>query len=130
MLGDNAETLEDSVTDGDDELFANDGEDFLLGFGGDDLLRGGGRGDAIFAEDSAEQTRNPGEDTVIADGGKDLIFAQDGFRDTIDCGDNEDTVFFDRNRRLDVIENCEILNPPVQRARRKAQKELASLSRR
>ena len=34
MLGDNAETLEDSVTDGDDELFANDGVDFLLGFGG------------------------------------------------------------------------------------------------
>ena len=77
-------------------------------------------------------TRNPGEDTVIADGGKGPHYrAGDGFRDTIDCGDNEDTVFFDRNRRLDVIENCEILNPPVLTGQAaKAQKELASLSRR
>jgi Ca2+-binding RTX toxin-like protein len=101
--------VEKSNTDGDDRLYAKNGEDVLVGFGGGDLLRGGGRTDTIDAYDGSDATLNPGQDTILADGGKDFIFALDGFKDTIDCGDNVDTVYFDEG--LDEVANCEIENP-------------------
>jgi hypothetical protein len=39
----------------------------------------------------------------------DRINAQDGFKDVVDCGTGEDTVFFDRG--LDRVRDCEIKNP-------------------
>jgi len=102
--------------DGDDELFANNGEDLLFGFGGGDTLRGGGRADFIVTE---ELSLNPGADTVRGDGGRDQIFALDGSLDTIDCGDNVDTVFFDEGLDL-VADNCEVLNPSGARAAAKS----------
>jgi Ca2+-binding RTX toxin-like protein len=107
MFGDNP-FAEDSSTDGDDKLYGNEGEDLLAGAGGSDLLRGGRRADRIDARDSF--TNNPGEDTVFGDGGRDFIFAEDGFKDTIDCGDNVDSVAFDVE--FDVVaDNCENQNP-------------------
>jgi Ca2+-binding RTX toxin-like protein len=39
--------VQDSTTDGDDELFGNNGEDSLAGLGGSDLLKGGAQADHI-----------------------------------------------------------------------------------
>jgi Ca2+-binding RTX toxin-like protein len=118
--------VEKSNTDGDDRLYANNGEDVLVGFGGDDLLRGGGRADNIDAYDGSDATLNPGKDTVLADGGPDFVFALDGFTDTIDCGDNVDTVYFDEG--LDEVVNCEIENPEEEATSASAQ-SLPSLRR-
>ncbi len=41
--------------------------------------------------------------------GDDVIFAQDGFKDTIDCGEDFDTVFFEVG--IDTVANCEEQNP-------------------
>jgi Ca2+-binding RTX toxin-like protein len=115
---------EDTRTDGDDEVFGNDGNDAMNGFGGSDLLRGGGNADSI---DATEASENPGKDTVWGDGGRDFILANDGVKDTIDCGEDEDTVLFDEKRDV-VADNCENQNPPnLTDQAAQAQVELASL---
>ena len=106
MLGDRP-NVQDSTTDGNDELFGNNGEDTLAGLGGSDVLKGGGSADRIEAREASE---NPGEDTVGGGGGKDVIFAHDNEFDTINCGANVDTVTFDEG--LDeVAANCEKRKP-------------------
>jgi Ca2+-binding RTX toxin-like protein len=106
MLGDRP-NVQDTTTDGDDELFANEGKDTLAGLGGSDLLRGGGQADRIEAREASE---NPGEDTVGGGGGKDVIFAHDNEFDTINCGAKVDEVIFDKG--LDgVAANCEKRKP-------------------
>jgi hypothetical protein len=106
MIGDHP-PVQDSSTDGDDELFGNNGEDSLGGLGGSDLLKGAGQADRIEAR---EASLNPGEDTVGGGGGKDVIFAQDNEFDTINCGANVDEVTFDKG--LDeVAANCENRKP-------------------
>jgi hypothetical protein len=106
MFGDHP-PVQDTTTDGDDELFGNNGPDGLAGLGGSDLLKGGGMADRIEAREASE---NPGEDTVGGGGGKDIIFAQDNEFDTINCGANVDEVTFDKG--LDrVAANCEKRKP-------------------
>jgi hypothetical protein len=106
MFGDHP-PVQDTTTDGDDELFGNNGPDTLAGLGGSDLLKGGGMADRIEAIEASE---NPGEDTVGGGGGKDVIFAQDNEFDTINCGHNVDEVTFDKG--LDrVAANCENRKP-------------------
>jgi RTX calcium-binding nonapeptide repeat (4 copies) len=106
MLGDRP-NVQNTTTDGADELFGNDGEDLLAGLGGTDVLRGGGQADRIEAREASE---NPGEDTVGGGGGKDVIFAHDNEFDTINCGANVDEVIFDKG--LDrVAANCENRKP-------------------
>jgi hypothetical protein len=106
MFGDHP-PVQDSSTDGDDELFGNNGEDTMGGLGGSDLLKGAGQADHIEARESSE---NPGEDTVGGGGGKDVIFAHDNEFDTINCGANVDEVIFDEG--LDrVAANCEKRKP-------------------
>jgi hypothetical protein len=106
MLGDRP-NVQDTTTDGDDELFGNNGEDTLVGLGGTDVLRGGGSADLIEAREASD---NPGEDTVGGGGGKDRIFAHDNVFDTINCGANVDEVIFDEG--LDrVAANCEKRKP-------------------
>jgi hypothetical protein len=123
MLGD--EPTEDSSTDGDDELLGNDGKDYMVAFGGSDIYRGGVKADSVNARDSS--SLNPGEDTVMTDGGQDFIDAIDGVKDTINCGDGVDTVFFDVG--IDVVaNNCENQNPTILTAGdAQAQQELESL---
>jgi Ca2+-binding RTX toxin-like protein len=72
--------------------------DVRFGTHGDDLIVAG------------EFFRRPGEDAVEGGRGNDEIDARDGFGDLIDCGEGDDTVFFDV--RLDAVEDCEELNPP------------------
>jgi len=106
MFGDHP-PVQDTTTDGDDELFGNNGPDTLAGLGGSDLLKGAGMADRINAIEASE---NPGEDTVGGGGGKDVIFAQDNEFDTINCGANVDEVTFDKG--LDrVAANCEKRKP-------------------
>jgi hypothetical protein len=99
--------VQNTTTDGDDELFGNNGPDTLAGLGGSDVLKGAGQADHINAIEASE---NPGEDTVGGGGGKDVIFAQDIEFDTINCGHNVDEVTFDKG--LDrVAANCENRKP-------------------
>ena len=99
--------VQDTTTDGADELFGNNGEDSLAGLGGSDVLKGGGSADRIEAREASE---NPGEDTVGGGGGKDVIFAHDNVFDTINCGANVDEVIFDKG--LDrAAANCENRKP-------------------
>jgi hypothetical protein len=106
MLGDRP-NVQDSTTDGNDELFGNNGEDTLAGLGGSDVLKGGGSADRIEAREASE---NPGEDTVGGGGGKDVILAHDNEFDTINCGHNVDEVIFDKG--LDrAAANCENRKP-------------------
>jgi Ca2+-binding RTX toxin-like protein len=113
MNGDRDGLGVDTTTDGDDELYGSEGADNLTGYGGSDLLRGGGMADDINAQEDNRPTENPGEDTVIAHSGRDEIEALDGFKDTINCGDGVDTVFFDDGPVVfDVVaDNCENRNP-------------------
>jgi hypothetical protein len=124
MYGDAVDPPAGTFTDGDDELFGNIGEDDMTGFGGSDLFWGGARADSI---DAREFSSNPGEDTVMTEGGQDFVSAVDGVKDTINCGDNVDTVSFDEG--IDVVaDNCENQNPVVLTAEAaQAQEELPSL---
>jgi Ca2+-binding RTX toxin-like protein len=79
--------------DGNDQLYGNIGDDFLKGYGGSDLLKGGSGSDQIDAADLFYFDTNPGQDTVMGGGGDDEIeAAQDGSKDTIDCGAGFDRV--------------------------------------
>jgi len=53
---------------------------------------------------------NPGQDTIKAGKGNDIVEAEDGYKDTIDCGSGTDEVYFDQN--IDqVAANCEKQHP-------------------
>ena len=94
-----------TVADGNDKLYGNDGSDTLFGFSGSDLLRGGGGNDSIQAWDRGGTS----EDIVTGDG-DDFISAVDSAKDTIDCGDRDDTVYFDEVGEV-VADNCEHQSP-------------------
>lgn len=88
--------------DGDDELYGSSGPDVLIASGGSDLYNGGGDADEIYAY---EDSLNEGEDTVVGGGGRDYIEAQDGVKDTINCGKGYDVVYYDEG--IDVVSrNC------------------------
>lgn len=78
----------------------------MIGLSGSDLLVGS-RGRGVI--NTAENSQNPGEDTVDGDSGNDFIFAQDGFGDTTGCGEDFDTVFFDVGPG--TVVNCEEETP-------------------
>jgi hypothetical protein len=82
---------------GNDVLDGDGGWDTLLGGGGDDVLIGRGDPDTIVG--------GPGRDRMFAGGERDTIFAQDGWRDTIECGRGIDTVNADRFDN--VARDCE-----------------------
>lgn len=77
---------------GNDELVGEDGNDTLTGGTGSDILRGGA-----------------GVDTMSGGSGVDTIYARDGVIDTIDCGEDTDSVEADAN---DVLSNCENVSLP------------------
>ncbi len=93
LYGDSPDALDPTKLDGDDEVVGGDGRDLLMGFGGDDVLRGGNHGDDIDADEG--DSNNPGTDTINGHAGQDTIYAQDGFKDIITCGDDADTVYLD-----------------------------------
>jgi Ca2+-binding RTX toxin-like protein len=121
LHGDSPSMKADSSKDGDDRIYGQSGSDSLYGYGGSDLLVGGaGREDLIIATEerfppdadggaSPVPSKNPGEDIVRGGAGTDHIYARDGYKDTIDCGDGVDSVVFDKG--LDkVASNCEQKN--------------------
>ena len=121
LYGDSPSLKADSAKDGDDRLYGQSGSDSLFGMGGSDLLVGGdGVEDHINATEHRYNgfdgpgpppalSKNPGEDTVRGGAGTDHIYAEDGYIDTIDCGDGVDAVWSDEG--LDkVADNCEQKN--------------------
>jgi Ca2+-binding RTX toxin-like protein len=89
--------------DGNDKVYGGLGADRIIDNGG--LLVGGGGNDTIYSNGD-KFASNPGEDIVKGGKGSDIIGAEDGFKDTIDCGPGKDEVTFDAG--LDkVAANCE-----------------------
>jgi hypothetical protein len=103
-----------------DFLYGENGNDTFTGGTGDDVIRGGKGNDIVDPDPLIPQgslppdptTPNAGRDNIKTHSGDDTIFEQDGFRDTIDCGEGfeseGDTVFADEN---DKLSNCENVNP-------------------
>jgi RTX calcium-binding nonapeptide repeat (4 copies)/WD40-like Beta Propeller Repeat len=112
---------------GDDTLYADDtyyyfdgntlyggqGNDTLVGGFGQDTLDGGPGNDALTGGPSADiLVGGPGDDQIEGGGGPDTIYAVDGQRDRVTCGENgyngRDTVYADQ---YDVVaKDCEIVH--------------------
>ena len=111
LIGDRADHPDDPP-DGNDQLNGNRGRDFLTGEGGSDLLKGGPSIDEIDVHDNFNLVTNPGEDTVFGGfGDDDITRAEDGFKDTIDCGEGFQDRVLGYDEGLDEIKNCEIVFP-------------------
>jgi Ca2+-binding RTX toxin-like protein len=81
---------------GDDVLDGGKGNDTMKGGAGDDVLDGGKGNDILDG--------GPGADVLNGGPGNDTIHAQDGRKDTINCGSGKDRVFADR---IDRLQGCE-----------------------
>lgn len=81
---------------GDDDVSGGDGADQVTGGQGDDRLRGGRGRDRVVG--------GRGHDRLLGGPGRDSIYAVDGVRDTIDCGQGNDTAFVDHR---DIVRRCE-----------------------
>jgi Ca2+-binding RTX toxin-like protein len=79
-----------------DRICGRPGADRILGGRGNDRIEAGSGADTV--------TGGPGRDTIDGGGGGDLILVQDGERDTVDCGTEQDTVVADQ---FDVLKHCE-----------------------
>jgi Ca2+-binding RTX toxin-like protein len=103
----------DDPPDGNDQIYGGKGRDFLTGKGGSDLLKGNGGRDEIDVHDHFNLVTNPGEDTVFGGfGDDDVTRAEDGFKDTIDCGQGSEDRVLGYDEGLDEISsNCEIVFP-------------------
>jgi hypothetical protein len=83
---------------GNDRILGNGGADTILGGAGDDFLDGGDGNDVMNG--------GPGSDRILGGVGSDTIHADDGERDTVDCGTGSDRVYVDA---LDIVKNCEVV---------------------
>jgi Subtilase family/RTX calcium-binding nonapeptide repeat (4 copies)/Domain of unknown function DUF11 len=85
------------------------GNDILNGLGGNDVLRGGNGNDTLNGGSGNDiLIGEAGLDRLFGGTGNDTIRAQDGRRDTIDCGAGRDTAYVDRIDR--VAKNCETIH--------------------
>jgi hypothetical protein len=83
--------------------------DILNGFGGNDVLRGGGGNDTLNGGPGNDILfGGAGLDRLFGGTGNDTIHAQDGQRDTVDCGAGRDITYADRTDR--VAKNCEVVH--------------------
>jgi Ca2+-binding RTX toxin-like protein len=85
---------------GNDTLVGGRGEDTLIGGKGNDKLRGGPGRDHFNMRDGV-QTPAPGNDT---------IYARDGGKDEINCGDGNDVAIVDATE--DGVYDCEEVREP------------------
>jgi Ca2+-binding RTX toxin-like protein len=92
--------------DGANTLSGGAGADHLNGLGGDDTLNGGTGADTLAGGSGDEHIiGGPNPDKITGGTGDDTINAQDGAKDTIDCGTGNDRVTVDA---IDVVSsNCE-----------------------
>jgi Tol biopolymer transport system component len=90
---------------GDDRISADDGYDTVEGGDGNDRIDGGsypdhvdgGPGDDVVIGGGGLDvlTGGPGRDVLVGDWAKDLVYARDGERDSVRCGDQIDIVYAD-----------------------------------
>lgn len=91
-------------SDGDDTLHVEASNDYvgalLSGGTGDDLVTGGARSDELYGDSGADviATHEPGQPP----GGFDKVYARDGERDEVSCGDDPDGPLVEADE-LDVI---------------------------
>ena len=93
------------VSCGGDTMDGGPGDDQINPGKGSDTVRGGDGNDTIVVNSSLSPDNLVDADTVEGGAGDDAIEAQDGLRDTIDCGDSNDKVTYDSD--LDTLTNCE-----------------------
>ena len=100
----------DDVVTGADRADAIDGgagNDQLSGGFGPDTITGGPGQDDIGGDRTAACFYGPIYGTCTIGTGNDTIYAQDGERDTVDCGPGADTAYVDA---VDVASSCETLH--------------------
>jgi uncharacterized delta-60 repeat protein len=99
----------DSLTGGtgNDKLFGAGGNDKLSGSAGHDKLYGGGGNDKLTGGDGNDLLRgDSGTDSHSGGAGNDSIYAQDGRRESVNCGSgSKDVARVDRTDK--VSSNCE-----------------------
>ncbi|WP_272490641.1 calcium-binding protein [Mesobacterium pallidum] len=102
--GDDNDTIEGGL--GRDTLIGGLGIDFLYGQGSNDLLKGGADNDWLYGNAGNDTLRGGSGDDVLTGGygndsllgllGNDSFYVHnDGYQDTIDGGEDHDTVYFD-----------------------------------
>lgn len=111
--GDGSQTLDATAFSGAAILHGGQSDDTLLGTEGRDSLFGGPGSDVFHP--------GRGRDRIVADGrtglaGADTIEARDSVADTIDCGDEVDSVVADRKDRLTGCESIDVPPPLDARA--------------
>ena len=80
----------------------------VIGSTGNDTITGNDAANDIFDGEGRETDR----DTISGAGGDDLIDVQDGAADDkVECGEGNDTVYFDQEIELVVPDECEEKNP-------------------
>jgi Ca2+-binding RTX toxin-like protein len=94
--------------DGSDKLDGGAGDDGLYGYGRSDTLTGGLGDDKI---DAVSNETPRAHNTISAGSGIDEVFANNGVRDSIDCGDGSDSAQVDLNGLDKVADNCEDVDP-------------------
>jgi uncharacterized repeat protein (TIGR01451 family) len=94
-----------SGTAGADSITGTAGDDLLYGRAGNDRLNGG-RGNDVLYGGAGNDVLNggAGRDRLYGGPGNDTLRAQDGRRDTVDCGPGHDVAYVDR---VDRISGCE-----------------------
>jgi Ca2+-binding RTX toxin-like protein len=110
--------LGDTLTafSGEQSLFGLGGYDTIRSGGGIDYIDGGAGADTIGAGAEADYvqgdsggddiTGGPGRDDLNGDDGADVIHAADGARDSVSCGDGNDTAYVDPVETF-VFPSCE-----------------------
>jgi Ca2+-binding RTX toxin-like protein len=106
--GDNVEGSVERVTGGKkaDTLTGNAGLDRINGGNGGDIIDGGSGGDILSGQGGDDDIKGgTGKDTMSGAAGDDSFRAQDGVKDSITCGDGNDTII--NKDAVDVLSaNC------------------------
>ena len=96
-------------TQGNDVLEGEGGSDNLIGKGGSDVLIGGGGEDSLHG-DGGRDSFNMIDGVATAAKGRDRIYARDGHRDEINCGQGRDLAVVDQVE--DGVYDCEVVIQP------------------
>ncbi|MEA2481117.1 MAG: hypothetical protein QOJ07_3039 [Thermoleophilaceae bacterium] len=95
-----------AAKDGNDKLSGGDGNDKLYGAGGNDVLSGGKGNDKLYGGGGNDKlTGGPGVNTYSGGAGNDTLNAQNGKKETVDCGPGKkDKATVDKH---DKVKGCE-----------------------
>ncbi len=91
-----------SGNEGADRLTGGNSADQIIGHSGNDTIDGKGGDDTIWGE--------AGADNLAGGSGNDGIYAKDGANDTINCGNDADTVSADLLPNDATVTGCESVN--------------------